>query len=236
MRTDEEVKTPPVRDVPEVVIREARQRQRRRQGIVGVCLVVLVALVVTTAVMVSGNGKSPRGQVGTNTTPAIQVPVNASTRRVVLGADGLGAINTGASETVTENTLSRLLGRPTGSVPGVCRGTTELEWTDLSVEFTNGVLTGYRYSLGGFAHLGSVRGPLTGAGRPQLETAKGATLGMTLAKVRTLYPANAFSEEQGGSLVTYGTRVGDRLFLAFFSTSPVTPLAEIKGGNPCGDI
>jgi hypothetical protein len=57
-----------------------------------------------------------------------------------------------------------------------------------------------------------------------------------LAEVRPLYPPEAFSAEQGGRIAVAGTKTGDRLFLGFFDQAPSTPLTEIKGGNPCGDV
>lgn len=71
---------------------------------------------------------------------------------------------------------------------------------------------------------------------PVLRTATGATLEMSLAKVRALYPPDAFSLEHDGSISVAGTILGDRLLLGFFATNPTTPLWEIKGGAPCGDF
>jgi hypothetical protein len=59
---------------------------------------------------------------------------------------------------------------------------------------------------------------------------------MTLAEVRPLYPPEAFSAEQGGRIAVGGTKTGDRLFLGFFDQAPGTPLSEIKGGSPWGDL
>jgi hypothetical protein len=131
--------------------------------------------------------------------------------------------------------MVRSLGRSNDTAAGVCPGRTEVEWGDLSLEFSAGVLAGYRYNEGGFPALGTTRPP-PGPPRPLLTTATGATLGMTLAQVRPLYPNSAFSEEQGGAIVQSGTTIGDRLFLGFFESTPSTQLTEIKGGAPCGDV
>ncbi len=75
---------------------------------------------------------------------------------------------------------------------------------------------------------------------PQLNTAAGATLGVALAELRSLYPAGypagEFSVEQGGSIHVSGTKQNERLFIGFFSSAPSTPLTEIKGGHTCGDV
>ena len=118
---------------------------------------------------------------------------------------------------------------------GVCHGTTEVEWGDLSLEFTSGRLTGYRYLRGGLAAVGTDSHP-RGPGDPLLKTSTGATLGMSLRDAQSLYPAADFTEAQGGSIVVPGTTGSDRLVLEFFASDPSTPLTEIKGGTPCGDF
>ena len=88
---------------------------------------------------------------------------------------------------------------------------------------------------GGTASVGKTTHP-SGAGSPLLKTAAGATLGMTLSDVQTLYPAVDFSSSQGGAIVMQGSHDGDRLFLGFFASDPSATLSEIKGGSPCGDF
>jgi hypothetical protein len=190
----------------------------------GVCTVVLVAG------LLAGCGGSGSGSSSTTTSSA------ASAKGVVLGTDGLGIVQTGGAQTPAVQAVSRYLGPPTKTTtPGPCNGTTEVEWSDLSLEFSHGVLDGYRYMEGGLSDAGAFHPP-TGPATPVLKTTNGATLGMTLAEVRPLYPASAFSEVQGGAIVVFGTKSGERLFLGFFSTTPTTPLTEIKGGNTCGDV
>jgi len=131
--------------------------------------------------------------------------------------------------------MKEYLGSPTTTTAGDCKGTTEVQWQDLSLEFSGGALAGYRYLPGGLAAVGTERPP-TGAGQPLLKTSSGATLGMTLAQIRPLYPQGDFSEEQGGAIVVPGSSNGDRLFLGFFANAPATPLEEVKGGHPCGNF
>ena len=153
----------------------------------------------------------------------------------VLGSDGLGIVGMGTTQTVAVADMAPYLGSPTTTTSGVCKNTTEVQWGDLSLEFTTGRLTGYRYLRGGLAAVGTSPRP-TGSGDPSLMTATGATLGMTLSQVRSLYPPGDFSQEQGGAIVVPGTTTGDRLFLGFFASHPSTPLTEVKGGSPCGDF
>jgi hypothetical protein len=179
-----------------------------------------------------------RSQVATGVQGQIQIwglsftALNAS---VVLGPDGLGVVQVGDSQSSAVSTMTRYLGAPTSTTPGDCSARTEVQWQDLSLEFSKGTLAGYRYLKGGLAAVGTEHRP-TGSGTPLLTTSTGATLGMSQAQVRPLYPASAFSEEQGGAIVVNRTTNGDRLFLGFFENSPSTPLTEIKGGSPCGDF
>jgi hypothetical protein len=156
----------------------------------------------------------------------------------MLGADGLGVVATGSPQTATVSTITHYLGQPTSTVPGNCHNTTEVEWGDLSLEFTSGKFAGYRYIPGGLAVVGNptTTRPTAPGGNPQLITAAGATLGMTLAQVRHLYPSDDFSGVGGGAIVVHGTTGSDRLFLGFFASDPSTPLQEIKGGATCGDF
>jgi len=189
-----------------------------------VCALVLITVVLAGC---GGSGGSPRSTTSTSATSATGV---------VLGADGLGIVQTGDAQAPAVQAVSRYLGAPTKTTtPGPCNGTTEVEWNDLSLEFSHGVLDVYRYLEGGLSDVGTLNPP-TGPGTPVLKTAIGATLGTTLMEVRPLHPASAFSQVQGGAIVVPGTKTGERLFLGFFSTSPTTPLSEIKGGSTCGDV
>jgi len=173
------------------------------------------------------------------TPPSTAVTSTTTTRPpsqgVVLDADGLGVARIGQSQASVIAAVTSSLEPPTTTTNGVCAGTTEVQWNDLSLEFSHNLLVGYRYREGGLAAVGSTPRS-TVSGTPVLKTATGATLGVTLAAVRTLYPAKDFSLAQGGSIVVPGAHPGDRLFLGFFSDARTTPLSEVKGGHPCGDF
>lgn len=152
----------------------------------GVC-----TLVVVTGFL-AGCGGSGGGSASTTTSSA------TSATGVVLGADGLGIAQTGDAQTPAVQAVSRYLGAPTKTTtPGPCDGTTEVEWSDLSLEFSHGVLDGYRYREGGLSDAGTFHPP-TGPGTPVLKTATRATLGMAPVEVLPLYLTSAFSEVQGG--------------------------------------
>jgi hypothetical protein len=154
---------------------------------------------------------------------------------MTLGPDGLGIVTVGDSQESVMTIMTKALGAPTATVGGGCLDRIEVHWGDLSLEFHSGTLDGYRYLNGAQTLMGS-KAPIPMPNTPLLRTATGATLGMPLAKVRALYPPDAFSLEHDGSISLAGTTPGDRLLLSFFATNPTTPLWEIKGGAPCGDF
>lgn len=214
---------------------------RRRAGLVAVALLGLVA-----AGCGSGSGSSGA------TASTITIPLHLTTTiptaptstaprpHLVLGPDGLGAVNVGDPEAQVVATVTQALISSPKTLAGVCPGTTEEEWSDLAVEFSGGVMTGYRYLRGGFPTGGTTTTvpkalqdlpPI-----PWIYTATGATLGSPLAVVKAQYPKADFTTEQGGAVTVAGTQSGDRLFLGFFSTKTTALLAEVKGGHPCGDV
>jgi hypothetical protein len=199
----------------------------------------IVAALALVAVLGASCSSSPPSHAASSSTtsrpPRTVTPVTLGPKNVVLGPDGLGVVAIGSPQVNSVAAMGGYLGPPTKTAPGNCHGTTEVEWDDLSLEFTSGRLTGYRYLRGGLAAVGTGSHP-SGPGHPLLKTTAGATLGMPLHAVRPLYPAADFSGVGGGSIVVPGTTGGDRLALEFFASDPTTPLTEIKGGTPCGDF
>lgn len=192
----------------------------------------------TTTDFRSRYGPTPMVSPALVPTPSGRPPGGASPppgNSIVLGPDGLGAATVGDPQAEAVAAVSAALGPPTATVPGDCQGTAEVEWKDLSLEFFGEALQGYRYREGGLSS-GSPTPVPTEPGMPLLKTAAGATLGMTLAELRPLYPAKDFATEQGGAIRVAGAISGDRLLLGFFDGSPSTPLTEIKGGATCGDF
>jgi hypothetical protein len=200
----------------------------------------LVAAFVLLAVLAAScSSTTPPHATSSSTTssrpPRNVTPVTLGPKNVVLGADGLGVVGIGSPQANAVAAMGGYLGPPTKTTAGNCQGTIEVEWHDLSLEFTSGQLTGYRYLRGGLPAAGTDARP-SGPGEPLLKTGAGATLGMPLHAVQPLYPAADFSGLQGGSIVVPGTTGSDRLVLEFFASDPSTPLTEIKGGAPCGDF
>ena len=196
----------------------------------------------------SGTSPPRPTQVGTSSSLAVTpssttsevpttsvTPPTTSLTHVLLEPDGLGVVSAGEPQSLAVSTLTKYLGTPTGTTAGDCTGTTEVEWSDLVVEFDQGVLSGYRYLKGGWAQLGNTNPPPPTAS-PVLKAATGATLGMTQEQVRGLYPSSDYSTEEGGAVLVSGTYKYDRLSLLFFSPEASTPLMEIKGGGTCGDF
>lgn len=200
-------------------------------------IVVTLVLLALFAASCSSSPSTHAGSSRTTTThaPKTVTPVTLGPKNVVLGPDGLGVVAIGSPQVNSVAAMGGYLGPPTKTAPGNCHGTTEVEWGDLSLEYTAGRLTGYRYLRGGLAGVGTNAHP-SGPGDPLLKTGAGATLGMPLRTVRSLYPAADVSGLQGGSIVVPGTTGTDRLVLEFFASDPSTPLTEIKGGTPCGDF
>lgn len=138
---------------------------------------------------------------------------------LVLGAHGIGPVHFGTPKAEAVAALTRALGRPSMREvsPGCGARYTEVYWGDLEAEFRLGVFSGYRYLD---------RGQL-----PPLATAKGITIGSTLAQVRAAY----------GRLRVVGTdrwRSADGLiFYDDAMRDPIPPssrIIEIKIGT-CGD-
>lgn len=211
-------------------------------------LAVTAVLAVAAAACSSGPSSTSASRTTTSllhfttTTPTVPkstVPLP----KLTLGADGLGAVSVGEAQSQVVATVTQALsGTTPKTLAGVCPNTTEEDWDDLAVEFSGGVMTGYRYLRGGFptdpsAPTTTVPKKLQGLPPiPWLYTATGATLGSVLATVKVQYPKSDFTTEQGGAITVAGSQSGDRLFLGFFSTKSTATLTEVKGGNPCGDV
>jgi hypothetical protein len=171
--------------------------------------------------------------------PTVKTRISPSSARVsssgvTLGPDGVGTVMVGESQASAMSTMSGYFGAPLVIGGGGCAGRTEVHWGDLSLEFYKDTLAGYRYLNGPQTWLGA-KGPVPKPNTPPLGTAQDATIGMTLAHVRALYPPSDFSLAHDGSIAMPGTS-GDWLWLSFFGTRPSTRLWEIKGGAPCGDL
>ena len=200
---------------------------------------IVAGLTLVAALSASCSSSAPPHAASSATTssrpPRNVTPVTLGPKNVVLGADGLGVVSVGSPQANAVAAMGGYLGPPTKTTAGNCPSNIEVEWGDLSLEFTSGQLTGYRYLRGGLAAAGTKTGA-SGTGQPLLKTSTGATLGMARRDVQPLYPAADASGLGGGSIVVPGATGGDRLVLAFFANAPSAPLTEIKGGTPCGDF
>ncbi len=196
----------------------------------GLILAVVLAACGGTTAVTGVHPPTTKAQTPTRSTSKL-----ASSSGITLGPDGVGAATVGESRSRAVSTITGYFGAPVAIGDGGCPGRTEVHWDDLAVEFYRGTLSGYRY-LNGTQTLMGASAPTPQPNAPPLMTANHATLGMTLAQVRVLYPAGDFSLAHDGSIAVPGTEPGDRLQLNFFGTGASTPLWEIKGGAPCGDF
>lgn len=116
----------------------------------------------------------------------------STVRAAILQAHGIGAAQFQMPKVATVAQLTALFGAP--SARGVNTGCgprySEVEWRDLVAEFRLGKFSGYRFIEGGY--------PITTPGSPretsrakavfpQLATARGISLGSTLAQLRAAY-------------------------------------------------
>ena len=116
----------------------------------------------------------------------------AGMRLAILAPDGIGSVHFGLTKPQAMARLSALFGAPTarGINTGCGPRYTEVEWGDLVAEFRSSTFSGYRYITGGY--------PITTSGSPRepsppktpspaLATARGISLGSTLARLRRAY-------------------------------------------------
>ena len=139
---------------------------------------------------------------------------------LVLGAHGIGPVRFGTPKPQAVAALSRILGQPTSRAvnPGCGARYTEADWGDLEAEFRRGSFSGYRYLD---------RGQL-----PTLATAKGITIGSSLAELRAAYgrlgDGGTDRWRAPNGLVFYDDAMRDPI-------PPSSLIIEIKIGT-CGDF
>jgi hypothetical protein len=153
-----------------------------------------------------------------------------------LEPSGIGTVRFGVTKDHAVAELSALFGRPAarGVNTGCDRRYTEVEWADLVAEFRSNKFSGYRYIKGGYPLTtpGSPREPPPKTVFPRLATAKGITLGSTLAQLRAAYRVlRSVGADRWRS--ANGLVFVDR---ALHDPAPASsPIIEIKIGT-CGDF
>jgi hypothetical protein len=188
---------------------------------------VRVTLVLATTLLIAvGLGAAAMAAPSAQSTPGA----------ANLAPDGIGTVRFGLEESRAVTELNALLGAPAarGVNTGCSPRYTEVEWGDLVAEFRSNRFSGYRYAEGGYPVTtpGSPHEALPPKSSPTLATARGISLGSTLAELRVVY----------GPLRFIGT---DRwqspnglVFVDNAEHSPEAPssrLVEIKIGT-CGDF
>ena len=137
---------------------------------------------------------------------------------LLLTSHGIGAVHFGTPKPQAVASLTRAFGAPTsrGVNHGCSARYTEVYWGGLSAEFRSNVFSGFRYKPGG---------------GPRLATAKGITLGSSMAELRRAY----------GALRFVGTDRWGAAGLVFYddgkplSATRLRHIVEIKTGT-CGDF
>ena len=131
----------------------------------------LLVAVVAGAATVSAGGSAATGRV-----PALQ-------------ADGIGAVRFGLPKATAVAELSDLFGAPSARFVNSGCGPryTEVAWGELYAEFRLGKFSGYRYLRDGWPPKTYAHRPPPKVVSPRIATAKGITLGSTLAQVRAAY-------------------------------------------------
>jgi hypothetical protein len=107
-----------------------------------------------------------------------------------LGAGGIGTVRFGLPKATTVSALSGLFGTPSARFMNSACGPryTEVAWGELYAEFRLGKFSGYRYLRNGWPpQTYARRPPPPKVVSPKLATARGITLGSTLAQVRAAY-------------------------------------------------
>lgn len=162
----------------------------------------------------------------------VVLPLASAEPTADLGANGIGAVRFGLPKAQAVQELSTLFGTPTwrGVNSGCGPRWAEVVWgSDLAAEFTGSTFTGYRYASAIQRRLGSPPAPAKAA-TPRLATAKGITLGSTLAQVRSVYRLHLSGAGRWHS--------GNLAFVSNAKHSPAplsSRIIEIKTTSVCGD-
>jgi hypothetical protein len=160
----------------------------------------------------------------------------ATTARAILGANGIGTVRFGASKARAVSRLSAIFGAPNWRGVNTACGPlwTEVVWNGIAAEFRGDTFTGYRYAAANQIEgmFGVPRVPSPG-GFAGLTTAKGISLGSTLAQVRAAYPVL-------GLVGTDRHKASNGIvFVDNAEHSPASlssRIIEIKTFNTCGDF
>jgi hypothetical protein len=175
----------------------------------------LVAVVAGTAAL------SERAGAATGHAPALE-------------ADGIGTVRFGLPKTTAVAELSNLFGDPSARFVNSGCGAryTEVAWGELYAEFRLDKFSGYRYLPNGWPPRSYAHRPAPPkVVSPRIATARGITLGSTLAQVKAAYRPLKH-------IATDGWQAANRLvFVDDARHDPIPPtsrIIEIKIGT-CGD-
>jgi hypothetical protein len=128
---------------------------------------------------------------------ALPPPGHSGVGARLLSPEGIGVARFGQAKAQVVEALTAVLGKPAwrGANTGCGPRYNEVEWGDLVAEFRLGSFSGYRYLTGGWPLTApeSPNGPSSSHSHgPYLATAKGISLGSTLAEVKAAYGKLSF--------------------------------------------
>jgi hypothetical protein len=156
-----------------------------------------VALTASLALLlVSCGGKQPK-QDPQAATHATRPVASADVRRLLEG-NGIGGVKFGRPRSTVIAELERLLGPPHETIPGICGFGRSTDWIGLNLRSQDAssaeLNLSFKHSrLVGYAYLANAEGPARQRHGVLLATARGLTLGDTVARARHLY-GRAFVE------------------------------------------
>jgi hypothetical protein len=150
-------------------------------------------------------------------------PVASADVRRLLEGNGIGSVKFGQSRSTVIADLERLLGPPHETIPGICGFGRSTDWIGLNIRSHDVPsaelnLSFKRSRLVGYAYYTNADGPARQPHGALLATARGLTLGDTVARARYLY-GRAFVETS----VPQGTPPSAKL--------PRLPVGEVSTAN-----
>ncbi len=181
-----------------------------------------MALTASLALLlVSCGGKQPK-QDPPAATHGTRPVASADVRRLLEG-NGIGGVKFGQPRSTVVAELERLLGPPHETIPGICGFGRSTDWIGLNIRSQDVSsaelnLSFKHFRFVGYAYLTNAEGPARQRHGVLLATARGLTLGDTVARARHLY-GRAFIETS----VPQGTPPSAKL--------PRLPVGQVSTAN-----
>lgn len=205
-----------------------------------------VATLVLPVVLLAGSACGDDGDKEAATTTSTAAPTTATTAatttstpvtkdQIVLGADGVGAIEFGNNSANTIKQFIEALGEPEKNTPlpagSACGATRRLHWANFQV-LVNEVTSASGAGKPGFT--GWFLGPATAAPL-DLKTEKGITVGSTVADLKAAYADGLTVAGRGEDGPGFTIVAPTGIMLGLLTSAEDTgKIKEIQAGNYCG--